>query len=155
MVCWLYWLQDRRYDTHSSGDGNWFSIPQVSDRLQRNKLVRNNNQTKYNKMKKIIFCVMATFLSLTFLPLQLNAAATEKTSSLVAPKPEESAEAKSLLLRLDEIKATDMSKLNSSEKKTMRKEVHSIKRELREITGGVYLSVGAIILIVVLLIVLL
>ncbi|MCX6320544.1 MAG: hypothetical protein NTX93_01900 [Bacteroidia bacterium] len=106
-------------------------------------------------MKKIILGLMATFLSLTILPLQSFASTTEEPSSLVAPKPAESAEAKTLELRLNEINAMDMSKLKSSEKKNMRKEVRSIKHELREIGGGVYLSVGAILLIALLLIILL
>jgi biopolymer transport protein ExbD len=106
-------------------------------------------------MKKIVFCVMVVFLSLAFFPLQSKAATTEEPSSLPAPKPAESAEAKTLLLRLDEIKAMDMSKLKSEEKKNLRKEVKSIKHNLRDIGTGVYLSGAAIILIVILLIVLL
>ncbi|MEI8225169.1 MAG: hypothetical protein WCG82_04515 [Bacteroidota bacterium] len=109
-------------------------------------------------MKKIILGLMATCLSLTFIPLQSIAATTAEPSSLVVtkpPEPAESAEAKALVLRLNEINAMDMSKLKSSEKKNMRKEVRSIKHELREIGGGVYLSVGAILLIALLLIVLL
>ncbi|MFA5820496.1 MAG: hypothetical protein WC854_14615 [Bacteroidales bacterium] len=109
-------------------------------------------------MKKIVLCVMATFLSLTILPLQSFAANTDKPSSLVVtkpPEPAESAEAKTLVLRLNEINAMDMSKLKSSEKKNLHKEVRSIKKELREVGGGVYLSAGALILIVILLIVLL
>lgn len=101
---------------------------------------------------------MATCLSLTFIPLQSFAATTNEPSSLVVtkpPEPAESAEAKTLLLRLDEINAMDMSKLKSSEKKNMRKEVRSINRELRDIGGGVYVSAGALILILILLIVLL
>ncbi|MCX6322501.1 MAG: hypothetical protein NTX93_11975 [Bacteroidia bacterium] len=109
-------------------------------------------------MKKIVLCVMATFLSLTILPLQSFAATTDKPSSLVVtkpPEPAESAEAKALILRLNEINAMDMSKLKSSDKKNLHKEVRSIKHELREVGGGVYLSAGALILIVILLIVLL
>jgi hypothetical protein len=98
---------------------------------------------------------MMVFLSLAFLPLQSKAATTEEPSSLPAPKPAESAEAKTLLLRLDEIKAMDMSKLKSEEKKDLRKEVKSIKHNLRDLGTGVYLSGAAIILIVILLIVLL
>jgi hypothetical protein len=49
----------------------------------------------------------------------------------------------------------DMTELKASEKKNLRKEVRSIKRELREVSGGVYLSVGAILLIALLLIILL
>jgi len=106
-------------------------------------------------MKKIFLGVMMVFLSLAFLPLQSKAATTEEPSSVPAPKPAESAEAKALLVRLDEIKTTDKSKLNSDEKKDLRKEVKSIKRSLKDIGSGVYLSGAAIILIVILLIVLL
>jgi hypothetical protein len=106
-------------------------------------------------MKKIVLCLMVTFLSLAFIPVQLKAVTTDEPSSLPAPKPVDSAEVKIMLLRLDEIKAMEMSKLKSDEKKELRKEVKSIKHNLREVGGGVYLSVAAIILIVVLLIVLL
>nr|NQU90410.1 hypothetical protein [Bacteroidota bacterium] len=108
-------------------------------------------------MKRIVFCLMAACLSLTFIPLQLNATTTEPTT-VPAPKPAEPAipaEAKALLLRLDEIKAKDMPKLEASEKKELRKEVKSIKHELRTIGGGVYLSGGALILIIILLVILL
>jgi len=106
-------------------------------------------------MKKIFLGLMMGFLSLAFLPLQSKAATTEEPTSVPAPKPAESAEAKTLLLRLDEIKATDKSKMNPEEKKDLRKEVKSIKHNLRDLGNGVYLSGAAIILIVVLLIVLL
>jgi len=98
---------------------------------------------------------MATLLSLTFVPLQSNAMVPEESSALVDPKPAEVAEVKVLELRLDEINAMDKSKMTSAEKKTLRKEVKSIKSSLREIGGGVYISVGALILILILLIVLL
>jgi hypothetical protein len=106
-------------------------------------------------MKKIVLGVMMVFLSLAFFPLQSNAATAEEPSALPAPKPAESAEAKTLIVRLDEIKATDKSKLSSEEKKELRKEVKSIKHNLKAIGSGVYLSGAAIILIVILLIVLL
>ena len=99
---------------------------------------------------------MAIFLSLTFSPLQ-SSAATKATAptAMVATTPVEATEAKALLLRLDEIKAMDKSNMSASEKTGLRKEVRSIKHNLRAISGGVYLSVGAIILIVILLIILL
>jgi len=99
---------------------------------------------------------MATILSLTFIPLQLNAASDPTTLVSTKPAvPAESKEAETLVLRLNEIKAMDMKNLKSSEKKNLRKEVRSIKHELRTTGGGVYLSGGAVILIVILLIVLL
>jgi hypothetical protein len=106
-------------------------------------------------MKKIILCVMATFLSLTFLPLQSNAAATEPSSSLVAPKPVESAEVKALESRLTEISVMNTSKMKASEKKSLRKEVKSINHKLRDISGGVYVSAGALIVVLIILVVLL
>ena len=109
-------------------------------------------------MKKIVICLMATVLSLTLIPLQLNAATKTVSSSLVDPKPvesKESAEAKVLLLRLDEIKTLDKSTLASKDKKALRKEVKSIKHRLSDIGGGVYLSGAALVIIIILLIVLL
>ncbi len=106
-------------------------------------------------MKKIVFYLIATFLSLTFYLLQSNAATVAEPSSLLASKPAGSAEANALLLRLNEIKAMDKSNLNSSEKKELRLEVRSIRQQLREDGGGAYLSVGVIILVVVLIVILL
>ena len=60
-------------------------------------------------MKKLAICLMVTCLSLTLIPLQLNAATPAEPSSLSAPNPAESAEAKTLELRLNEIKAMDKS----------------------------------------------
>lgn len=59
-----------------------------------------------------------------------------------------------LVNRLAEIKAMDASALSRKDKRELRKEVKSIEKQLNN-GGGVYLSVGAIILIVVLLIILL
>lgn len=106
-------------------------------------------------MKKIVFCLMAVVLSMTFLPLQSNGATSEPASTLVDPKPSESAEVKLLELRLAEIKAMDRSEMKASEKKSLRKEVKSINNKLKEMGDGVYLSVGALILLAILLIVLL
>jgi hypothetical protein len=106
-------------------------------------------------MKKIVLSLMVACLSLTFFPLQSSAATIAEPTTVVDPKPAEAVEAKTLLLRLDEINATDMSKLKSSEKKDLRKEVRSINHRLKTISGGVYISAGAAILIILLLIILL
>jgi hypothetical protein len=108
-------------------------------------------------MKKITFCVMAMFLSLAFYPLQSNAAATKDVAptTMVVSAPQESVEYKALLSRLDEIEKMDKSDMKSSEKRVLRKEVRSIKQQLHEMGGYVYVSVGALILIALLLIILL
>ena len=66
----------------------------------------------------------------------------------------DAAEAQKLISRLEELKAMDKSSMTKSEKREMRKEVKSIQRKM-DSSGGVYLSVGAVILIIVLLIILL
>jgi hypothetical protein len=104
-------------------------------------------------MKKIAICLMATCLSLTLLPLQSSAATISPTTTIPAPTPAETAEAKTLTLRLNEINLMDKTNLKSADKKNLRKEVRSINHKLREISGGVYLSVSAIILILILLVI--
>jgi uncharacterized protein involved in copper resistance len=104
-------------------------------------------------MKKIAICLMMVFLSLTFLPLQLNAAVTEPTS-IAGNKANEIAEMKTLELRLNELKEMDKSKMKSAEKKSMRKEVRSINHRMHDISGGLYISGGAIIIILLLLLIL-
>ncbi len=67
----------------------------------------------------------------------------------------ENPRAQQLLQRLEEIKDMNKSGLTGSEKKDLRKEVKGIKKEMKTIKGGVYLSVGAIIIVILLLILLL
>lgn len=105
-------------------------------------------------MKKLTVYLMTALLSLTFIPT-LSKAGTSTPVSVPASNPNEAAKAKVMLIRLDEIKVMDKSKLTSSEKKELRKEVRETKKYLKEHGQGVYLSVGAIILIVILLIILL
>ncbi|MBK5286565.1 MAG: hypothetical protein JJE25_14310 [Bacteroidia bacterium] len=106
-------------------------------------------------MKKLTVYLMTVLLSLTFIPVQVKAGAEPAPTSMPASAPAESAQAKILLERLNEIKALDRSKLSSSEKKELRKEVRSTKKQLKELSGGIYLSVGAVIIIILLLILLL
>jgi hypothetical protein len=109
-------------------------------------------------MRKLAFCLVTALLSLTFIPTQLKAGTktiTLSTDVASIDKTAVSAEATVLITRLDAIKAMDKSTLNFSEKQLLRKEVRSIKGQLSEMSGGVYLSVGAILLIALLLIILL
>jgi hypothetical protein len=106
-------------------------------------------------MKKLAICIMMTCLSLTLIPLQLNATTKSEPTSVPAPRPAETPEVKALELRLNEINAMDKSKMKSAEKKTLRKEVKTINHKMHDIGGGVYLSAGAVILIVILIVVLL
>lgn len=108
-------------------------------------------------MKKLFLCSFATLLFLSFSSI----AAFSATSSTPIPVPTtvsksvDPAKSEKLTARLSEIKAIDKTGLNFSEKRVLRKETRSIKRELKQLSGGVYVSVGALILIAVLLIILL
>ena len=65
------------------------------------------------------------------------------------------AKVKVLEVRLNEINKMDKSNLTTSDKRELRKEVRSIKKQMSELGGGVYISVAAIIIILLLLIILL
>lgn len=88
------------------------------------------------------------------LMLALVSPAVSAMPAATTPAEADAARATVLKNRLEEIKAMDVSNLSRSEKKALRKEVRAIKKEMADISGGVYLSVGAIILIVLLIILL-
>ena len=99
---------------------------------------------------------MATVMSLTFIPLELNAKPKVTPPPVAEPvTPAEATRANELLLRLDEIRNTDKSDLKASEKKELRNEVRSISSELKTIGNGVYISGAALLIIIILLIILL
>ncbi|ERM84590.1 hypothetical protein P872_24545 [Rhodonellum psychrophilum GCM71 = DSM 17998] len=106
-------------------------------------------------MRKIRLSLMAIMLFLAFNPIALQAESSVKSVPAHTGKAVMSEKANALLTRLDEINALDKSNLSSLEKKEMRKEVRAVKEELKAEGGGVYLSVGALILVIILLIVLL
>ena len=56
--------------------------------------------------------------------------------------------------RLKEIKAMDRSGMSRAEKRELRKEVKEIKTSMKALSGGVYISVGAIIIILLLILLL-
>lgn len=97
---------------------------------------------------------MFTCLSLMVIPVQLIASSPSAPPSVLAPAPKVPAEVKVLESRLNEIKALDRSKMKSAERKSLRKEVKNINYKLHQISGGVYISAGAIIIILLLLLIL-
>lgn len=101
-------------------------------------------------MKPII---VSTLFLLSFAPAYSNTP-TEPTP-ITTTDAANAAEAATILNRLNEINAMDKSSLSFSEKKTLRKEVRASKKRMNQIGGGVYVSAGALILILVLLIILL
>lgn len=116
----------------------------------------NFGETNTTTMKKYTLYTLTALFLLSFVPTQLKAESNANASTSTAKKEAvESAEAKILLQRLDEINALDKSSMNRQEKKALRKEVRTLKTNLAQLNGGVYLSVGAIIVILLLLILLL
>lgn len=63
------------------------------------------------------------------------------------------AEIKVMLNRLEEIKDMDKSALTHSEKKDLRIEVREIKKEVRSSGNGLYISAGAIIIVLLILLI--
>lgn len=103
-------------------------------------------------MRNINIYSIVVLLLLALSPLHLHANDELKPATTSAT---DAARAAILINRLEEINKMDKSELNRSERKELRKEVRETKRELKASNGGVYLSVGAAIIIVLLLILLL
>jgi len=103
-------------------------------------------------MKKLTVLAITALLVCTIFTAPLSAAKNPSETTI----PEiPTAEAQALISRLDEINAMDKAPLTKTEKRELRKEVRTIKKELTESSGGIYLSVGAVIIIILLLILLL
>lgn len=96
---------------------------------------------------------VAALMILLLAPAQLTAATGNDPEGDQLTVP---AEIGLMLARLEEIKEIDASTLVRAEKRELRREVRSIDKDLREYNGGgLYISVGAAILIILLLILLL
>jgi hypothetical protein len=99
---------------------------------------------------------IASIVMFIAIALPANAGDIVPGSSLTPGVPTtENPRVQQLIQRLEDIRAMDKSELTRFEKKSLRKEVKEIKKEMKGASGGVYLSVGAIIIIILLLILLL
>lgn len=74
--------------------------------------------------------------------------------SVVKINPE-TAKASILVQRLNEIKSMNLDNVSTSDKKELRKEVKNINTELKHLGNGFYISTGAAIIIILLLILIL
>ncbi|NDP28263.1 MAG: hypothetical protein GZ087_12680 [Flavobacterium sp.] len=105
-------------------------------------------------MKRTTLYLMVMVLSLS--SFRSTVIAAEKNPTAIAANTKEvPPEVKIMYSRLEEIKAMDKSSMTSVEKKELRKEVRTIKTSLKTANNGVYLSVGAIIIIILVLVLLL
>lgn len=105
-------------------------------------------------MRKLAFYTMTICLLFTFSITEVKAVNSNPETAIVSAKPSETEEVQAMIDRLNEIKEMDLSALSPVQKKELRKEVRTIKQEIKA-TSGIYLSIGALILIVLLLILLL
>ncbi len=105
-------------------------------------------------MRKLIFYTMTICLLFVFSPGEVKAVNSTPKSALVADRPTESEKVQLMMDRLQEIKAMDRNLLTTDQRKDLRKEVREIKQEMKAVTG-VYLSIGALVIIILLLILLL
>lgn len=103
-------------------------------------------------MKKINVFILAVMAFAFFNTVSVEAKGNNKADA--KPKMPES-EMKILVDRLEEIKTMDKSMMDKVEKKELRSEVRKINEEIKRDGGGVYLSVFALLLVIVLLILLL
>lgn len=109
-------------------------------------------------LKKILR-ISFLFFCLTILQpsIKTTAAISSNQIGIIKTEEEPSEHAKALLIRLFEIRDMNKDGLSSSEKKVLRKELRGMKKEMKA-SGGldskVYISVGAIILILLLIIIL-
>ncbi|MEO5582228.1 MAG: hypothetical protein ABIR66_06025 [Saprospiraceae bacterium] len=103
-------------------------------------------------MKNLKLLFLSGFLLFSIMPAGVIAANSSNPVPATSKLAVESVQTKIFEARIAEIKAMDKSKLNAAEKKQLRKELRTMKHA---VSGGVYLSVGAIIIIILLLILLL
>ena len=104
-------------------------------------------------MKKLSLYAMILLVSLSSFSSPIIAA--EKNSKTPTETKAVQAEVAKLVTRLETIRTMDKSTLDRSEKRVLRKEVRAIKSELKDKRHGVYVSVGAFIIIILLLVILL
>ena len=105
-------------------------------------------------MKKLMVCIATISLLLTLNPAQSVAAIEATPTSTPVTNNADAEKVNVLVKRLNEIDAMDKSNLSSSERKELRKEVRTIKKEVKALGGGVYISVGVLLLIIILLLLL-
>ena len=102
-------------------------------------------------MKKLIYTLALVF-TLGISTNTVSAADKKEKTEMTA---EQKVQFEKITSRVDEIRNMDKSNLTRAEKKALRAELKQMKEQARALSGGVYLSVGAIIIIILLLILIL
>ena len=100
-------------------------------------------------MKKIVRYSLALCLSVTFGLSGLQASSALPTTPLTTEQRAANPRLQELTQRLEQIQAMDKSQMSASERKALRKETRQIKKA---VGGGVYISAGALIVLLIILI---
>jgi len=100
-------------------------------------------------MKKVAY-----FLSLMFLITSMAPAAMAETEKKEKPEltAEQQLRLEEIQTRVTEIQAMDFAEMSKDELKEVKMELKELKKEAKQNGGGIYLSVGAIIIILLVLI---
>ena len=98
--------------------------------------------------------LLRTALIVVCITLSMPAISNAMTPETDITAPAKTDKTVDIMVRLQEIKDMDKSGLSRTEKKDLRKEVKEMRHAIKTSKNGVYLSVGAIIIIILLLILL-
>jgi flagellar motility protein MotE (MotC chaperone) len=116
-------------------------------------LSRGRTLKKLDIMKKFIYTLALIFaLGISFNSAQAADKPAKNPTELTA---EQAVKLERIKTRVEEIRDMDKSNLTKAERKALRSELRELKGQARAVSGGVYLSVGAIIIIILLLILIL
>ena len=102
------------------------------------------------KIKKLLLAgAVAMSMAMPAFATEINPVVSKEIST-EAPI---SARAQEIMTRLEEIKAMDIKSISRTEKKALRKEVKAMEKEMKQMSGGgVYISLGGLLLIILILI---
>ena len=100
-------------------------------------------------MKKIAYFLSFIFLFTAVAPVAMAKEEKKEKPELTA---EQQLRLEEIQTRLAEIKAMDFSEMSKNELKEVKVELKELKKEAKQNGGGIYLSVGAIIIILLVLI---
>lgn len=111
-------------------------------------------------MKKIAYTLALTAaLSTGMSTMQAHAndlSSNDVKKEVVLSEEQKEQRVNAMKMRVAEIKAMDKSELSRAERKALKKELRDMNKEARALgAGGVYLSVGAIIIVILVLILIL
>ena len=105
--------------------------------------------------------ILAVLFTLAMMPLTVQAKKMDddaiKAKVEAMTTEQRQLEANRIQERVNQVRAMDLSTMSAEERKNVREEMKGLKKEakLLDVGGGVYISVGALVLIIVLLIILL